>query len=204
MLTLLPFGPMISQTMPYTQFPSLRNTNAKSSGRSVDAYSAPASRVVGIFMCRRFLGDWPNEYPGKIDGLLGADVGEDDREADVRCVPPGCEMDEPLLPLVPRISSQCTSANGKGGNIRGFVVVSTFLRAVFVVGLSSASNIKTECLFLHDTCGPPTETLRVLTNDEFDLAFDSCKLPVLRILPVLRVLPNDDSGLADSCKLIAK
>ena len=188
-MSLLPFGPMISQTMPYTQFPSLRNTNAKSSGRSVDAYSAPASRVVGIFMCRRFLGDWPNEYPGKIDGLLGADVGEDDREAEVRCVPPGCEMDEPLLPLVPRISSQCPpSANGMGGRTS--------------VGLSSASNIKTECLFLHDTCGPPTETLRVLTNDEFDLAFDSCKLPVLRILPVLRALPNDDSGLADSCKLL--
>jgi hypothetical protein len=62
------------------------------------------------------------------------------------------------------------------------------------------SNMKTECVFLHDTCNPPFVDLWIVEkHDDFGIA-DSRML-----LPVLQVLINDDSGLApDSHKLIVR
>ena len=67
------FGPYTSQAMPYAHDPTVRNTNAQSSGHRVDAYSIPASRVVGMTMCRECNGDYPMTYPGRSDDGIAVD-----------------------------------------------------------------------------------------------------------------------------------
>ncbi len=137
----------------------------------MDAYSTPASCVVGMTMCLRCLGSWPKEYPGRNDDFLG-DVDvlllspplsipfsslPDKDNQEVECAPPG-EMDAPLA-LVSRVSSLGpTTRNGNGGNTIGPIVILSFfcpyiwqVQVAIFVGLLSMSNMVTESMSLHNT-----------------------------------------------------